>query len=68
MTIFNLEKMLDKVENKFKIVVIAAKRARALNERGFDFGVKSIYKKYTSIAMDETLSGKVKYYDEPKAK
>ena len=59
---FLLEKLLDKQTNKYRITMIGAKRARQLTENSFNLDVKSIFKKHTSIALEEALNGKVKYH------
>ena len=66
MSTFALEKLLDKVANKYKLVVIASKRARDLNEKNLDFDLKSTFRKATSIALEETLEGKIKYREDAK--
>ncbi|GEM_PF-1509806 len=68
MSTFKLEKMLDKVDNKYMLTVIAAKRARVLNDRSFDFDTKSTFRKATSIGLEEVLEGKVKLKAEDKKK
>ncbi|MFH1824040.1 MAG: DNA-directed RNA polymerase subunit omega [Candidatus Firestonebacteria bacterium] len=65
-TTFSLEKYLDKVQNKYKITVVASKRARQLAEKS-DLNTDSNFKKSSSMALEETLLGKVKY-EEPKKK
>lgn len=52
-----LEKLLEKVDNKYKIVMIAAKRARQLND-----GSRAMIKmkgKHSAIALGEILEGKL---------
>ena len=66
MNIFDIEKLIKKNDNKYKISVIAARRARSMTEK-VDLDVKSVYKKATSIALEEALTGKIKY-EEPKKK
>lgn len=66
MSTFSLEKLIDKVTNKYRLVVVAAKRARSLNEK-IDFDIKSKFRKSTTIALEEVLTGKIKY-EEPKKK
>ena len=68
MTLFNLEKLLDKFSNKYKITVIAARRARVLTEKSLEFDVKSSFKKATSIGLEEALNDKVKYLEDVKKK
>jgi DNA-directed RNA polymerase omega subunit len=65
-TTFSLEKLLDNVTNKYKLTVVAARRARRLMEK-VDLNINSSFKKATSIGLEEVLLGKVKY-DEPKKK
>ncbi|HAM58178.1 MAG: DNA-directed RNA polymerase subunit omega [Candidatus Rokubacteria bacterium GWC2_70_24] len=56
----SLEKSLNKVSNRYLLVVLAAKRARQLN-RGAAPQVETKHKKPTSIALEEVAEGKVGY-------
>jgi DNA-directed RNA polymerase subunit omega len=56
----SLEKSLDKVSNRYLLVVLAAKRARQLN-RGANAQVESRHKKPTSVALEEVAGAKVGY-------
>jgi DNA-directed RNA polymerase subunit omega len=56
----SLEKSLDKVSNRYLLVVLAAKRARQLN-RGAAAQVESKHKKPTSVALEEVANAKVGY-------
>jgi DNA-directed RNA polymerase subunit omega len=56
----SLEKSLDKVSNRYLLVVLAAKRARQLN-RGAAAQVESRHKKPTSVALEEVADAKVGY-------
>ena len=66
----SLEKSLDKVSNRYLLVVLAAKRARQLN-RGAAAQLDSRHKKPTSGSLEEIADGKggsrVKDEDAPKA-
>ena len=66
----SLEKSLDKVSNRYLLVVLAAKRARQLN-RGATAQVESRHKKPTSDALEEIAESRVGYRvkeeDAPKA-
>ncbi len=55
-----LNKSLDKVSNRYLLVVVAAKRARQIN-RGAAPQVDSRHKKPTSVALEEIANGKVGY-------
>ncbi len=55
-----LNKSLDKVSNRYLLVVLAAKRARQIN-RGAAPQVDSRQKKPTSVALEEIAQGKVGY-------
>jgi DNA-directed RNA polymerase subunit omega len=55
-----LDKSLDKVSNRYLLVVLAAKRARQLN-RGATAQVESRHKKSTSAALEEIAHGKIGY-------
>jgi DNA-directed RNA polymerase subunit omega len=53
-----LEKCLEQVSNRYLLVVLAAKRSRQLN-RGSQPQVDSKRKKWTSVALEEVIAGKV---------
>jgi len=56
----SLEKSLDKVSNRYLLVVLAAKRARQLN-RGATGQVEMKHSKPTSGALEEIAQAKVGY-------
>jgi DNA-directed RNA polymerase subunit omega len=56
----SLVKSLDKVSNRYLLVVLSARRARQLN-RGAAPQVESKQKKPTSVALEEIAQGKVGY-------
>ena len=56
----SLEKSLQKVWNRYLLVVVASKRARQLN-RGAAPQVESKHKKCTSVALEELAQAKVGY-------
>ncbi len=56
----SLVKSLDKVSNRYLLVVLSARRARQLN-RGAPPQVESKQKKPTSVALEEIAQGKVGY-------
>ena len=56
----SLEKSLDKVPNRYLLVVLAAKRARQLN-RGAKAQVETKHKKPTSTALEEIAESRVGY-------
>ena len=61
-----LEKLLKKVDNKYKIVMIAAKRARQLND-----GSKALVKmkgKHSALALGEILEGKLEVTEQQNKK
>jgi DNA-directed RNA polymerase subunit omega len=60
MTFPSLEKSLEKVSNRYMLVVLAAKRARQLN-RGAAAQVETRQKKPTSTALEEIAQAKVGY-------
>jgi DNA-directed RNA polymerase subunit omega len=67
----SLEQALNKVSNRYMLVVLAAKRARQLN-RGAAARVETRHKKPTSTSMEEIAAAKVEYRvkeesDTPKA-
>jgi DNA-directed RNA polymerase subunit omega len=56
----SLEHALNKVSNRYLLVVLAAKRARQLN-RGAQAQLESRHKKPTSVSLEEIAEGKVGY-------
>ncbi len=56
----SLTRSLEKVSNRYLLVVLAAKRARQLN-RGAQPQTESKHKKPTSVALEEVAQGKVWY-------
>ena len=56
----SLEQALNKVSNRYMLVVLAAKRARQLN-RGAASRVETKHKKPTSTSMEEIAGAKVEY-------
>lgn len=56
----SLEQALNKVSNRYLLVVLAAKRARQIN-RGAPARVEPRYKKPTSTALEEIAAAKVEY-------
>jgi DNA-directed RNA polymerase subunit omega len=56
----SLEQALNKVSNRYLLVVLAAKRARQLN-RGAAARVDTRHKKPTSTSMEEIAAAKVEY-------
>ena len=60
MTFPSLEKSLEKMSNRYMLVVLAAKRARQLN-RGAKAQVETRHKKPTSTALEEIADSRVGY-------
>jgi len=56
----SLDKSLDKISNRYLLVVLASKRARQLN-RGAPAQVETRHKKPTSTALEEIAHGKIGY-------
>ena len=56
----SLENALNKVSNRYLLVVLSAKRARQIN-RGAPPRVESKHKKPTSMALEEISQAKVEY-------
>ncbi len=56
----SLGRSLDKVSNRYLLVVLAARRARQIN-RGAAPQVESKHKKPTSVALEEIAQAKVGY-------
>jgi DNA-directed RNA polymerase subunit omega len=53
-----LEKCLEQISNRYVLVVLAAKRSRQLN-RGAQPQVETKRRKWTSVALEEVIGGKV---------
>jgi DNA-directed RNA polymerase subunit omega len=53
-----LEKCLERISNRYLLVVLSAKRSRQLN-RGAASQVESKRKKWTSVALEEVIASKV---------
>jgi DNA-directed RNA polymerase subunit omega len=53
-----LEKCLEQISNRYVLVVLAAKRSRQLN-RGAHPQVETKRRKWTSVALEEVIAGKV---------
>ena len=56
----SLESAVNKVSNRYLLVVLSAKRARQIN-RGAASRVESRHKKPTSVALEEIAAAKVEY-------
>jgi DNA-directed RNA polymerase subunit omega len=56
----SLEQAVEKVSNRYLLVVLSAKRARQIN-RGAAPRVESKHKKPTSVALEEIAAAKVEY-------
>lgn len=54
----SLEKALEQISNRYVLVVLAAKRSRQLN-RGAQPQVDTKRRKWTSVALEEVIGGKV---------
>jgi len=64
MTQVPLEDLMDKVDSKYRLVIIAAKRSRQLNQ-GTAPTIQSKGYKPTYIALEEMAAGKVEYTAAP---
>jgi len=53
-----LEKSLERIPNRYQLVVLAAKRARQLN-RGSPPQVETRRRKWTCVALEEVIAGKL---------
>jgi DNA-directed RNA polymerase subunit omega len=53
-----LERALEQITNRYVLVVLAAKRSRQLN-RGAQSQVETKRRKWTSVALEEIIAGKV---------
>ena len=56
----SLEQAVNKVSNRYLLVVLAAKRARQIN-RGAPARVETRHKKPTSTALEEIAGAKIEY-------
>ncbi|PYM17249.1 MAG: DNA-directed RNA polymerase subunit omega [Candidatus Rokuibacteriota bacterium] len=56
----SLEQAVNKVSNRYLLVVLSAKRARQIN-RGAPARVESKHKKPTSVSLEEIAAAKVEY-------
>ena len=56
----SLEQAVNKVANRYLLVVLSAKRARQIN-RGAPARVESKHKKPTSVSLEEIAAAKVEY-------
>jgi DNA-directed RNA polymerase subunit omega len=54
----SLEKCLERISNRYLLVVLSAKRSRQLN-RGAQPQIDSKRKKWTSVALEEVIAAKV---------
>jgi DNA-directed RNA polymerase subunit omega len=54
-----LEQCLERISNRYSLVVLAAKRSRQLN-RGAQPQVDTKRKKWTSVALEECIAGKLR--------
>jgi DNA-directed RNA polymerase subunit omega len=61
----DLEELLEKVDNRYVLVMAAAQRAKQLSQ-GASPLLKSKFKKPTSIALEEILKSKIKVIYEQK--
>jgi DNA-directed RNA polymerase subunit omega len=64
MTHVPLEDLTDKVDSKYRLVIIAAKRSRQLNQRMAPTVQPKTYKP-TYIALEEIAAGKIEYSAAP---
>ena len=60
MAFLSLEQAVNKVSNRYLLVVLSAKRARQIN-RGAPARVETRHKKPTSVALEEIAAAKVEY-------
>ena len=56
----SLDNLMQKVDSKYTLVVLTAKRARAITEGALPY-IETQSKKPVSIAMEEVANDKVKY-------
>jgi DNA-directed RNA polymerase subunit omega len=67
-----IDELMDKVDSRYALVIVAAKRARQINNYHHQLGegtfedfappmVQSRSKNYLTMALEETAEGKIKY-------
>jgi DNA-directed RNA polymerase subunit omega len=66
-----IDELLDEVDSRYALVIVAAKRARQINNYHHQLGegtfdefpplVESRSKNYLTMALEETAGGKIKY-------
>ncbi|MCL6635914.1 MAG: DNA-directed RNA polymerase subunit omega [Peptococcaceae bacterium] len=56
----SLDELMEKVDSRYTLVVVAAKRARALTERG-GAGADGAAVKPVTAALNEIVRGKIRY-------
>ena len=66
-----IDELLDQVDSRYALVIVAAKRARQINNYHHQLGegtfdefpplVESRSKNYLTMALEETAEGKIKY-------
>ncbi|KAB2954477.1 DNA-directed RNA polymerase subunit omega [Heliorestis acidaminivorans] len=61
----SLDRLMENVDSKYALVVLAAKRARALTEKKDSLPEQYKNKKAVTLALQEIVEGKVKY-EQPK--
>ncbi len=70
-----IDELLDDVDSRYALVIVAAKRARQINNYHHQLGegtfdefpplVESRSKNYLTMALEETAEGKIKYTYKP---
>ena len=70
-----IDKLLDNVDSRYAIVIVAAKRARQINNYHHQLGegtfdelpplIESRSKNYLTMALEEVSEGKIKYDYKP---
>ena len=63
-----VEELLTKIESRYKLVIIAARRAGELNDGGQRLVDISLKTKVSTIALEEIKEGKVDYKEIEKGK
>ncbi|QGG47974.1 DNA-directed RNA polymerase subunit omega [Heliorestis convoluta] len=61
----SLDRLMEKVDSKYALVVLAAKRARVLTEKKETLSEQDKATKSVTLALQEIVEGKVKY-EQPK--
>ncbi|EGL82610.1 DNA-directed RNA polymerase subunit omega [Caldalkalibacillus thermarum TA2.A1] len=60
----SIDDLMKKVDSKYKLVTLAAKRARELRDKGNPYIKDPKSHKYVGVALEEIVSGYITYEEE----